>query len=90
MPIYPSPQNNPRCHCRENPMRAHFCTSGHMLECHFPFPCAVAGCSHLCKYDLEPGEVRQMEAQAVEALREGAVDVWHERLLSVGLHRGGG
>jgi len=71
MPCYPEPALNPHCECRMNPMRAFFCATGHMLECHYPYNCIQAGCSHLPKYDIEPEEVDRLQQLAVERLQAG-------------------
>jgi hypothetical protein len=71
MPCYPMPSDNPHCECWGNPMRAFFCPAGRMLECHFPYNCMQAGCSHLGKYDIEAKAVEQLEQLATERLRNG-------------------
>lgn len=71
MPTYPTPADNPLCHCRLNPMAAFFCQVGHMLECHAPYDCQAAGCSHLCKYDFEPAEVDRLATEALSRIRAG-------------------
>jgi len=71
MPAYPLPKDNPFCECAQNPMKAFFCQQGHMLECHAGYGCDVAGCSHLSRYDFEPDEVAELEAAALERLKEG-------------------
>jgi hypothetical protein len=55
MPQYPPPDKNPRCQCWPNLMRAFFCSTGHMLECHYPMTCDEAKCSHLAGY-VDPAE----------------------------------
>lgn len=47
---YPPPDEQPNCQCQGSPMRAFFCPTGHMLECHVGMDCATARCSHLLKY----------------------------------------
>lgn len=70
-PNYPPPNNNPACQCRGNPMRQMFCMSGHMTECHYPYDCATAGCSHLARYDYAPDQAASMGAAALEAIAAG-------------------
>lgn len=48
---YPPPEHHPDCQCRGDRMRAFFCTTGHMRECHYPKACDEARCMHLLKYD---------------------------------------
>jgi len=50
---YAPPALNPDCQCQGNPMRAHFCMTGHQLGCHFPLDCATAACAKLRSYDWE-------------------------------------
>lgn len=63
MPDYPPPSENRMCQCWPNMMRAFFCATGHMTECHFPLDCLEAQCSHLPRYenpaqdDILPAEV---------------------------------
>lgn len=45
MPPYPPPAENPNCIC-PNPMAQMFCPYGHMTECHYPYTCDEAECSH--------------------------------------------
>ncbi len=45
MPEYLPALENPKCVC-PNLMAAMFCTTGHMLECHYPMSCSEAECSH--------------------------------------------
>lgn len=63
---YASPEQTPRCLCRENPMRATLCMTGHMLECHQPFGCSQAACSHLPKYHDEE-DARDLEGYVQDA-----------------------
>jgi hypothetical protein len=69
MPSYPEPRINPACRC--NAMQAFLCPVGHMLECHYPYPCDQAGCSHLTKYDLELDEAVRLQAEALARLTAG-------------------
>ena len=46
------PPPNPECRCF-NTMVAMFCMTGHMLECHYPYDCEEAQCSHYLR-DAEP------------------------------------
>lgn len=68
---YPEPSENPVCQCRGNPMRAFFCQTGHMLECHYPYDCKTAACGHLHKYDLNSAELAEAERTASQLLSEG-------------------
>ena len=68
---YPTPDDNPACHCKGNPLAAMFCDRGHMLECHHPYNCTGAGCSHLGRYDLPAGDFRRHQGQAREKIRNG-------------------
>jgi hypothetical protein len=52
-------------------MMAFFCLYGHMLECHFPYRCREAGCSHLNRYDFEPEQVEELENTARAAIAAG-------------------
>ncbi len=61
---YPAPDNNPACQCKGKPIKAFFCEHGHMLECHHPYTCNEAACSHLEKYDYSPEQIELMDAQA--------------------------
>lgn len=54
MTTYPPPGQNPKCVC-PNLFAAFFCTTGHMLECHYPMSCDEAQCSHLAGYMAEDG-----------------------------------
>lgn len=70
MPTYPLPCRNPACHCA-TPAQALFCPVGHMTECHYPYDCRTAGCSHLTRYDYSPEEVAQFDRVACQAIRLG-------------------
>ena len=59
---YPSPDENPLCQCKGNPLAAFWCGHGHMTECHFPFSCQEAACSHLRRYDFSEEEIEELEA----------------------------
>jgi hypothetical protein len=48
--IYPPPDGQPACQCVGNPMKAFFCPTGHMMECHVGLDCERARCSHLLRY----------------------------------------
>jgi hypothetical protein len=61
---YPTPDKNPLCQCVGNPMRAFWCQTGHMLECHFPYDCQDAACGHLVKYDFDMQTIKQLEEEA--------------------------
>lgn len=72
MPLnYPPPDQNPLCQCKANPMAAFFCQNGHMLECHYPYDCSTAACSHLLKYEFSPEEVEELTDQARTAIKNG-------------------
>ncbi len=43
---YPGPGKNPECKCYPNMIAAHFCSYGHMTECHYPMTCREAECAH--------------------------------------------
>jgi len=51
MITYPPPAQHPHCQCWPNLMRAFYCMTGHMTECHYPQTCAEARCAHLARYD---------------------------------------
>ena len=68
---YPTPNQNPACKCKGNPMGAFFCFCGHMLECHIPYTCTEAVCSHLAKHDFSPEQIDLLEAKAREKIRHG-------------------
>lgn len=54
---YPPPAENPDCRCHPNLMKAFFCSTGHMTECHWPKTCDEARCSHLARYaDTHDGQ----------------------------------
>jgi len=38
-----------------SPMACMFCPTGHMLECHYPYDCISAECSHLERYEVHNG-----------------------------------
>jgi hypothetical protein len=42
-----------------------------MLECHYPYDCQTAACSHLPKYGFEQPEIAAREAAAREAIQTG-------------------
>lgn len=68
---YPTPDQNPACKCKGNPMGAFFCSCGHMLECHIPYTCTEAACSHLYKYDFPLEQIELFEAEAREKIKHG-------------------
>lgn len=68
---YPEPAANPICECRVNPMRAFFCSQGHLLECHAGYDCAMADCAHLAKYDFEPAEFTKLQSEARKRIEAG-------------------
>jgi hypothetical protein len=35
----------------KTPMACMFCPTGHMTECHYPYDCYEAQCSHLERYE---------------------------------------
>lgn len=58
---YASPQLTPDCRCWPDQMRAFWCETGHLTECHHPLTCRQAGCSHLERYaDDDPREERSL------------------------------
>jgi hypothetical protein len=71
---YPTPDENPMCQCKGNPMKAFWCTTGHMLECHYSYDCSTAACNHLHKYDYSPLEIVKLEREAREKSERG--DLW--------------
>lgn len=68
---YPPPADNPHCRCRQTPMLAFFCPTGHLLECHYPYPCDRAGCSHLARYDYTDDEVALLESIVRDRIATG-------------------
>lgn len=70
---YPDPKSNPVCQCKDNPMKAFWCTTGHMLECHYPYDCQQAACSHLRKYDFTEQDIAHLEVEAQTASKNGAL-----------------
>lgn len=52
MPYLSCPANNNE---KVPPMRCMFCPYGHMLDCHYPFTCDEAECSHYFE-DIEDDE----------------------------------
>lgn len=68
---YPAPIQNPACKCKSSSMMAFFCHCGHMLECHFPYTCEEAACSHLARYDFPPEEILRLEAVARAKIKNG-------------------
>jgi len=69
---YPTPNGNPVCRCT-NSAQAFFCATGHLTECHWPYDCRSAGCSHLARYVCSPEEVELLERVACERLRDGSL-----------------
>lgn len=72
MPQYLTPGMTADCQCRDNPHKATFCMTGHVLECHVPMDCETAGCSRLDKYDLDPGTVKDLQERADAMLKARA------------------
>lgn len=68
---YPEPKLNPHCQCRGNPLKQMLCQHGHMTECHFPYHCKGAACSHLAKYGFSDEEILHLETLATTALIAG-------------------
>lgn len=64
---YPQPDQNPNCLCQGAPMAAFFCRFGHMLECHYPYDCQRAACSHLHSYGFDETKIKDLEAAARQA-----------------------
>lgn len=58
---YPPWGENPNCTCT-NPMQAFFCMTGHLTECHYPYTCQQAECSHyLAELEAEDYELQSDE-----------------------------
>lgn len=68
---YPEPGGNEYCRCAANPVAAFWCQTGHMLECHYPYGCVEAGCSHLARYDYSVKEAEALVVAAMERLWAG-------------------
>lgn len=68
---YPPPEENKLCQCQGNPMKAFFCGTGHMTECHYPYPCTTAACGHLHKYDFSQEQIERFEKMARDASELG-------------------
>ncbi len=68
---YPDPDHNPACQCRGNPLAAFWCQFGHMLECHYPYTCARAACSHLESYDFSQEQIRELTEETQAAILAG-------------------
>ena len=68
---FPPPEQNPHCRCRANSGRTFWCRYGHVTECHYPYTCRQAGCSHLAQYKMDSKEPAELEAQAKTAIRAG-------------------
>ena len=67
---YVSPDKAPTCRCKDARVLAPmFCPGGHLTECHFPFDCSQAACSHLPRYD----DIDQSEMARLEELAEGTI-----------------
>lgn len=47
--VYPAPDDNPECRCR-SPVKAFFCSTGHLTECHYSLTCEEAECRDLKLY----------------------------------------
>lgn len=62
------------CLCKGSPMKAMFCMTGHMLECHYPLECQAAGCSHLIKYDFTLDQAQELSKAADNLLSQLADD----------------
>lgn len=54
-------------------MKAFWCQTGHMLECHYPYNCQQAACSHLHKYDFTEMDIAILEVEAQTASKNGAL-----------------
>ena len=68
MPVYSEPAANRFCQCA-SPREAADCTTGHGIECHYPFDCPTAGCGHLWLYDYSPAEIADLKKKALETIR---------------------
>lgn len=60
---YPLPEDNPDCHC-SLALHQMFCWCGHMTECHVPYTCMEAACSHLERYDADPEDIADARIEA--------------------------
>ncbi len=52
-------------------MKCFWCKHGHPLECHYPYTCREAACSHLPLYRLLPEQHAELERRAEEAMANG-------------------
>jgi len=68
---YPPPEENPNCKCKDSTLAAFFCDHGHILECHYPFTCSQAACSHLHNYDLSREEKDRLTDEVRAAIERG-------------------
>lgn len=71
MIVWPGLFDNPHCACRAFPAAAMTCQSGHLTECHFPYQCMVAGCSHLEGYGVDPVEAAAARQEMIAYLESG-------------------
>jgi hypothetical protein len=71
MPCYPMPDDNPFCQCQGHGLKQMFCSMGHLTECHAGYACKQAGCAHLYKYDLDPGQAQRLALAALGRLTAG-------------------
>lgn len=72
---YAKPSESPQCVCRlKSPVAPTFCMSGHLTECHHPFDCQTAACSHLEQYGVQrsPAQIERAEESAQLMLMIGA------------------
>ncbi len=66
---YFPPDADELCQCAGNPLRAHLCQFGHLTECHYPFDCEQAACSHLYGYGYSPDDRQALRDQAIARFR---------------------
>jgi hypothetical protein len=71
MPTYPTPEDNLACQCKGNPLAAFWCMNGHMMECHYPYDCRTAGCSHLPRYDYTWEEYEEIDQEVRAKIAAG-------------------
>lgn len=65
-PNYPPPGRNPHCIlCNGDPAKVRVCRYGHVEQCHYPYTCDAAACSHHVSDDLD--EVREDHADWIRS-----------------------
>jgi len=50
-----------------------FCSLGHMTECHYPFTCYMANCTHLPLYSGKPRS-KIWKCRLAERAKDGSID----------------